>query len=96
MPRKKRTISAEDLYNFEIIHGCEMSPDGQQIAFVVQRVEKKSEKKYANLWIVPTIGGRPKKFTWGEWVDSSPKWSPDGSQLAFLSNRRDEKQAQIK
>ncbi len=95
MPRKKRTISAEDLYNFEIIHGCEISPDGQQTAFAVQRVEKKSEKKYANLWIVPTKGGRPKQFTWGEWVDSSPKWSPDGSQLAFLSNRRDEKQAQI-
>lgn len=95
MPRKKRTISAEDLYSFEIINGCEISPDGKQIAFAVQRVEKKSEKKYTNIWIVPAKGGRPKQFTYGDWIDSSPKWSPDGSQIAFLSTRKDEKQAQL-
>lgn len=95
MARKKRTINAEDLYSFEIIIGCEMAPDGKHIAFAVQRVDKNSEKKYSNIWIVPSRGGRPKQFTYGDWNDYTPKWSPDGSQIAFLSNRKDEQQAQL-
>ncbi len=95
MPRKKRTITAEDLYNFELIEGCDISPDSKTIVFTVRRVDKKSEKKFSDLWIVSSRGGGLQQFTCGDWVDNSPKWSPDGSQIAFLSNRKDEKQFQI-
>ncbi len=95
MPRKKRTITAEDLYNFEIINGCEISPDGKYVAFTVQRVDKKTEKKFSNIWLVSSRGGGLKQFTYGDWVDAIPKWSPDGSQIAFLSDRKNEKQFQI-
>lgn len=95
MPRKKRVITAEDLYNFEIINGCKISPNGKYVAFAVQRVDKKTEKKYSDIWIVSARGGGLKQFTYGDWVDSNPKWSPDGTQIAFLSNRNDEKQPQL-
>jgi len=92
---KKRRLTAEDLYRFEIPFGCAMSPDGTHVVYGVRRVDRKSEKKYSNLWVAPTDGGTPRQFTYGEQRDTQPRWSPDGRQIAFLSTRRNEKQAQI-
>jgi dipeptidyl aminopeptidase/acylaminoacyl peptidase len=103
MTDEKRLITAEDLYQFELISGFEISPDGRHVVYAQQRVDPKTEKKFSNLWIIPagtaqdqTAGGsESRQFTFGDQSDSSPKWSPDGGQIAFISNRKDEKQPQI-
>ena len=87
--KKKRLITAEDLYRFELISEPRLSPDGETVVYVQKRVDAKTEKKHANLWIVPTRGGEPSPFTRGDQDDSHPRWSPDGQQIAFLSNRAD-------
>ena len=95
-PRKTRTIKAKDLYRIKVVSGVRISPDGSNIIYSVQRVDKKTKKKYSNLWIAPTTGGSPRQFTFGDQSDSTPRWSPDGAQIAFLSNRADpEKPPQI-
>ncbi len=92
----QNTITAEDLYRLQILSSPQISPDGKFVVFSVQRVDRKTEKKYSNLWIVPTDGGEARQFTFGDQVDAHPIWSPDGSEIAFLSNRQDkEKPAQI-
>jgi dipeptidyl aminopeptidase/acylaminoacyl peptidase len=92
---KKRHIIAEDLYRFQLIYDCQISPDGRQVVFNLRRVDKKSQKEYVNLWLVPVDGGGARQFTYGDQVDRQPRWSPDGHQIAFISNRGDEKQPQI-
>ena len=94
--RKLRTITAEDLYEFNTVAEVRISPDGQNVVYTVQRVDRKTEKKYTNLWVVSTKEGEPRQFTVGDQHDGSGRFSPDGKMIAFLSDRRDrEKPAQI-
>ncbi len=94
--KKKRRITAEDLYRIETLSEPRLAPDGETVVYTLKRVDPRTEKKYSNLWAVPTGGGEPRPFTSGEQNDSHPRWSPDGGQIAFLSDRADhEKPAQI-
>jgi len=91
----RRPVTAEDLYRFELISDPRITPDGTFAVYAQSRVDRETEKKYSDLWIVPTDGDPPRRFTHGDHVDSTPRISPDGASIAFLSNRDDEKQPQI-
>jgi len=94
--RKKRSITAEDLYKIETISDVRLSPNGAHVVYTIQRVDQKTEEKFTNLWLVSTKTGNPRQFTSGDQNDTHPRWSPDGNRIAFLSNRGDkEKPPQI-
>lgn len=95
MARKMRMITAEDLYRFQLVIDAQISPDGKTVIMAVQHVARKTEKKFTNLWLVSTTGGRPQQFTYGDQVDVMPRWSPNGRSIAFLSNRKNGKEMQI-
>ena len=88
-------ITAEDLYRFQLIIDCQISPGGQYVVYCVQRVDKTTEKKYSNLWLASTNGGKGRQLTFGDYADSQPRWSPDGCRIAILSDRGKEMQSQI-
>jgi len=87
MPVQKRSITLEDLYRMQMLADVRIAPDGEHVSYTLQRVDRETEKKYSNLWVVPTSGGEARQFTQGDQSDTMPRWSPDGSQIAFLSKR---------
>ena len=96
MTENQHLIAAEDLHRIDLINSPRLSPDGQFVVYSQSRVERKTEKKFSNLWRVPTAAGAPQQFTFGDQNDGQPSWSPDGRTLAFLSDRGDkEKLPQI-
>ena len=66
---KKRLITAEDLYRFELINHVRLSPDGDTVIYLQKRVDPKTQKKYSNLWVVSTKQGKPRQFTYGDQND---------------------------
>ncbi len=102
---EKRSIEAQDLYRFKLITEPQISPDGMLAIYALHWIDRETEKKYANLWVVPTRGapangepalkGKGRPFTTGDQSDTRPRFSPDGKEIAFLSNRDDEEQPQI-
>ena len=88
-------ITAEDLYKLKSLGDVQISPNGMHIAYSVTRVDKKTEKKYSDIWLNPFKPGKAKQLTKGDSFDSQCRWSPDSKKIAFLSNKTNQKQSQI-
>lgn len=95
MSESKRPLTAEDIYDFKMASDPQLAPDGKKSVFSLKRVDKKTEKKFSDLWLANHENGSLQQFTYGDYTDTSARWSPDGQSIAFLSNRKDEKQMQI-
>ncbi len=82
-----RPMTPQDLTRIRFVSDPQISPDGQQVAFVVTMLSEDKDQYLSNIWMVDTAGGEPRRFTTGPKRDTKPRWSPDGTRLAFLSER---------
>ena len=68
-----------------IANDANLSPNGQQVAFVVWEWLPEQPEKRSRIWLVETSGNEPGPLTKSHREDSCPRWSPDSKQLAFIS-----------
>ena len=73
----------EDLNDIAVPEQPALSPDGQEIVYVLRTNDAAADRNITALWRVGSRTGDPQRLTTGE-ADSSPAWSPDGSSVAFL------------
>jgi len=64
---------------------AQLSPDGQQVTYVLLEPVSDKPKRQGRIWMVDTNGGEPRPLTNGPGNDSCPRWSPDNLYIAFTS-----------
>lgn len=89
MSEQRRAPQPEDLYRIHIATDPRLSPDGAQVAFVVQSSGPGRTDYRSAIWLAPVdASGPPRQVTLGTKRDTQPRFSPDGRELVFLSDRR--------
>ena len=68
----------------------ELSPDGNHVAYVVNRIDEDKNEYRRQVWVVGTDGTTPPRALTAGDKDGSPRWSPDGRQLSFVSTTKND------
>ena len=92
MAKARKTITVDDLWQFERIGGLSLAPDGAQAVCSVQSYSMEENKGSSALWLLSTFGGGPRRLTQCGEKDGQAAWSPTGERIAFLSRREQQGQ----
>ncbi len=83
----QRAMQPNDWHRVTTVSQPAMSPDGRLVAMTVTTVNERENKRHAEVWVVPTAGGDPLRYTAPAFESSNPRFSPDGAYLFFTSQR---------
>jgi dipeptidyl aminopeptidase/acylaminoacyl peptidase len=86
--QQKRAFTPADWYRVTTVSSPAVSPDGQRVALTVTTVRERENSRHSEIWVVPTSGGEPVRWTSPGTESSNPRWSHDGKYLFFTSQRQ--------
>jgi len=81
-----KRLELEDIEKYAIVSNPQISPNAENICFMVTKHRLKDNDYPTNLWLADRTSGDTQQFTSGG-TDTSSVCSRDGKQIAFISKR---------
>ncbi|MEO8678574.1 MAG: S9 family peptidase [Vicinamibacterales bacterium] len=91
----KRAMGFVDTLELPLLQDPQLSPDGKQILFVLDRPDWKVNRRLGHIYRINADGTSQVQLTFGERGESAPRWSPDGKAIAFTARRDSDANNQI-
>ena len=85
--QEKRAMGFVDTLEMPSLQDPQLSPDGRQILFVLDRPDWKNNRRSGHIYRINADGTNQVQLTFGERGESAPRWSPDGKSIAFTARR---------
>ncbi len=87
LAQEKRALTFLDTVELPTIQDPQLSPDGKQILFVMDKPDWKANRRIGHIYRIGTDGANQTQLTFGERGESNPRWSPGGKTIAFTARR---------
>ena len=84
---KPKPLTVETLWKIDRVGAPSLAPDGAQAVAAVTRHAMDDNKATSTLWLLSTLGGKPRALTQCGDKDGQPRWSPRGDRIAFVARR---------
>ena len=82
---QSRNFTIADALGVASVSDPQLSPDAEQVAYVVSRIDLEENASSSRIHVVPFAGGASRPLTRPGRSASHPRYSPDGTRLAFLA-----------
>ncbi|MEW9797248.1 S9 family peptidase [Alteromonas sp. CYL-A6] len=95
-PEKPYLFQSKDIFDLEYVSEVQVSPDGEQVAYVRRSHDIMTDSTRSNIWLASTDGKSHRPLLSSKKNYYAPRWSPDGQRLAYLSNEEGKPQLYIR
>tara|TARA_R110000868_G_scaffold92734_1_gene257198 strand:- start:31387 stop:33435 length:2049 start_codon:yes stop_codon:yes gene_type:complete len=76
-------LESRDIFALEAASDAQISPDGEQIAYVRHSNDIATDQTLTHVWLIGSDGSNHHALTPDGTQTSTPRWSPDGTRLAY-------------
>ncbi len=78
------TFQLKNVFDLEYATSPQIAPDGEQIVYLRNSMDKMEDRRRSNLWMINTDGSRHRPLTSGPNNFGTPRWSPSGDRLLYV------------
>ncbi len=85
LPAASKPMQNMDVFELEVAADVQISPDGNQVAYIRRSMDIMKDRVRSNIWLVDNDGTQHRPLLSGTANYNSPRWSPSGDRIAFIT-----------